>query len=187
MTGTSRNRWRRRTAIALSLSLALLLASCDRQAGPNGPTPPPTPPRSTGPIAFVSDRDGTDRVYLANEDGSTVTPLVAGWNRAWAKDGRRIAFSARSDVHVIGVDGSGDRGIAGNGSHPAWSPDGRSIVFTSWSGDSELDLVNPDGSNRRSLYDSGSRAYAPKWSPDGQRILFTINPGYQDWCFGCGP
>ncbi len=174
--------------IALSMVLGLLLISCDRAAGPNGPTPPPPPPapRSTGPIAFVSDRDGTNRIYLANEDGSLVTPLVVGGSPAWAKDGRRIAFSARGpEIRVIGVDGSGDRLIAVGGIYPAWSPDGRSLVFVNWrvGDDSELDVVNVDGSNRRSLYDSDAGSSSPKWSPDGQRILFSIGT-YEDWCFG---
>ena len=56
------------------------------------------------------------RIYLANEDGSLVTPLVVGRSPAWAKDGRRIAFSARGlDIRVIGVDGSSDRVVAGDG------------------------------------------------------------------------
>ena len=105
--------------IALSMVLGLLLISCDRAAGPNGPTPPPPPaPLSTGPIAFVSDRDGTVRIYLANEDGSVVTPLVAGGQPAWARDGRRIAYWTGRNIHVIGVDGSGDRLIAGSGTDP---------------------------------------------------------------------
>ena len=141
----------------------------------------------TGPIAFVSDRDGTDRIYLANEDGSLVTPLVAGRWPAWAPNGRQIAFNGgrSSEIHVIGVDGSGDRVIAVGGQKPAWSPDGRSLVFVNWrvGADSELDVVNVDGSNRRSLYDSDTGSSSPKWSPDGQRILFSIG-SYEDWCFG---
>ena len=126
------------------------------------------------------------RIYLANEDGSLVTPLVVGGSPAWAKDGRRIAFSARGpDIRVIGVDGSGDRVIAANGLDPSWSPDGQSLVFVSWRGDTALELVNPDGSNRRSLLDSvGSGVWDPKWSPDGQRVVFYISDGYYDWCFG---
>jgi Tol biopolymer transport system component len=133
----------------------------------------------------VSNRDGTNRIYLANEDGSAVTPLVAGSSPAWASDGRQIAFAVGEFIHVIDVDGSGDRVIAGSGQEPAWSPDGRTLVFASLSVDSGLELVNPDGSNRRSLFDIGAYfSFSPKWSPDGRRILFSINNGYYDWCFG---
>jgi Tol biopolymer transport system component len=189
MTGTSQNRRRRQTAVAVSSVLGfLLLVSCDKRAlplPPTGPDPVVLPPRSTGPIAFVSDRDGTDRIYLANEDGSAVTPLVAGRSPAWAKDGRRIAFTAAGlFIHVIGVDGTGDRLIADRGSEPAWSPDGRSLVFVSWRDGSEIDVVNPDGSDRRSVFDSGGDgSHGPRWSPDGQRIVFHIGT-YRDWCFG---
>jgi Tol biopolymer transport system component len=183
MTGTCRNRWRRQI-VALPV-LGLLLVSCNERALPTQPTGPgPQGQRSTGPIAFVSDRDGTDKIYLANEDGSVVTPLVVGSQPAWAKDGRQIAFSAGLNIHVIGVDGSGDRVIAGRGSEPAWSPDGRSLVFDNWGPGSEIDVVTVDGSNRRAVFDSGGHgSYSPKWSPDGQRILFSIGT-YVDWCFG---
>ena len=58
-------------------------------------------------------------------------------------------------------------------------------MFVSWRGGLALELVNPDGSNRRSLLDSvGSGVWDPKWSPDGQRVVFYISDGYYDWCFG---
>ena len=160
----------------LIAAAGLLLVSCDKASTPTSPLAP-RPPTSTGPIAFVSDRDGTDRIYLANEDGSLVTPLVAGGAPAWARDGRQIAFTARGfGIRVIGVDGSGDRFVADRGSTPAWSPDGRSLVFTNWreGDDSDLDVVNLDGSNRRSLFNSDFGSGSPKWSPDGQRILFCV-------------
>jgi Tol biopolymer transport system component len=176
MTGTSQNRWGRRAAVAGSAVLGLLLlVSCDKRALPTQPTGPgPQGQRSTGPIAFVSDRDGTMRIYLANEDGSLVTPLVAGVSPAWARDGRRLAFTAgTSDLHVIGVDGTGDRVITDSGLQPSWSPDGRALVFLSRR-DFDIAVVNVDGSNRRTLIDSdGLGSFEPTWSPDGQRIVFS--------------
>ena len=143
---------------------------------------------STGPIAFVSDRDGTDRIYLANEDGSLVTPLVAGGSPAWAKDGRQIAFSARgSDIRVIGVDGSGDRVIAVSGLDPAWSPDGQSLVFVNWRAGDDSALERRERRRLEPAFPArqrGSGVWSPKWSPDGQRVLFYISDGYYDWCFG---
>ncbi len=53
-----------------------------------------------------------------------------------------------------------------------WSPDGRSIAFTSKrSGRSEVYVANADGSNVRRLIDAGSdRTLNPAWSPDGRFI-----------------
>lgn len=190
MTGGWLNRLRRRTPVALSVGLGLLLISCDGRTPPNGPSPPPPPPpppaeqRSRGPLAFVSNRDGPEKIYLANEDGSAATPLAAGMAPAWAKDGRQIAFSAGPDIHVIGVDGSGERVIA-RGAYPSWSPDGRSCVFLAYySGPSRIELMNVDGSNRRLLFDAGGYGWVPKWSPDGQKILVVMGGGFLDNCFG---
>ena len=182
------------------VATGLLLVSCDNvptqpDNRPPSPAPGPTVQRSTGPIAFVSDRDGTEWIYLANEDGSVVTPLVAtmvpqpnGLSAvsslpAWSKDGRQIAYSTGRDIRVIGVDGSGDRVIA-RGGDPAWSPDGRTLVFRGFSSGTRLELVNVDGSNRRTLFDDGGYASTPKWSPDGQRILYVMDAGYVETCFG---
>ena len=195
MTATSLDQWRRQTALALSAVLGLLVVSCDERALPTQPTGSTSGSqgqRSTGPIAFVSDRDGAEWIYLANEDGSMVTPLVATKTvsrfvlsmPAWAKDGRQIAYSTGRDIRVIGVDGSGDRVIA-RGMYPAWSPDGRTLVFRGYSSSgTRLELVNVDGSNLRTLLDDGGLASYPKWSLDGQKILYVMDAGYVETCFG---
>ena len=56
---------------------------------------------------------------------------------------------------------------------PAWSPDGRRIVFSSTrDGDPEVYVMNADGSEPRRLTTTPGRDAHPSWSPDGRTIAF---------------
>jgi Tol biopolymer transport system component len=131
-------------------------------------------------------------------------PLPAeGWqvHPDWSPDGTRLAFAADDagdpagsgtagkgtrDLWVADADGTGAERLLDctdqctQTDHPAWSPDGRTLAFTTW------DLV--DGTNvhgRLALFDLATRtirailtveddrdAFAwPRWSPDGRRIV----------------
>jgi TolB protein len=164
----------RRPMGSLIVVLGLVLVSCKGKEpiGPGPTTLEPPVPKSTGPIAFVSDRDGTEQIYLANEDGSLITPLTAGSYPAWSRDGQRLAFSRAREIYVINVDGSGLRRVV-SGYEPAWSPDGQMLVFrgaTRWG----IDVVDVNGSNHRALHDHDFGALSPAWSPDGRRIAFAV-------------
>jgi hypothetical protein len=99
-------------------------------------------------IVFVSDRSGTLRLFTMDASGAHQTALTTGsqtWvpERAptWSPDGSQIAFtSTRSGIsQVFVMPASGGEAVqltheAGGAFDPAWSADGRKIVFVSATG-----------------------------------------------------
>jgi Tol biopolymer transport system component len=147
-------------------------------------------------IAFASNRSGLFRIYVMDARGGglrLVGPRRSGgggsYTPAWSPDGRRLAFSSsattpnNAEIYIVNADGSGLRRLTytqgdvdtlGDDSWPAWSPDGRRIVFSSnRTGEGELWIMNADGSGQTRLAGLPHRDdWAPAWSPDGTRIAF---------------
>jgi Tol biopolymer transport system component len=86
-------------------------------------------------------------------------------------------YSAFSELHRIGVDGTGDETLTDIerefGSHQ-WSPDGNRLAVTYYplagEGTAPLYTMNADGSDQREL--QRDSVYRPRWSPDGSRLVF---------------
>jgi uncharacterized protein YraI len=88
----------------------------------------------------------------------------------------KIVFqrSSGGDIMVINPDGTGLRRLT-SGIDPVLSPDGQTVAFTRWEGESgSLWLIGVDGSNERQVLGFIKQAKGPDWSPDGTQIVLNF-------------
>ncbi|KPA15509.1 translocation protein TolB, partial [Candidatus Magnetomorum sp. HK-1] len=87
-------------------------------------------------IAFVSDRDGTYRIYVIKSDGSGLMPLTQevdpNAHPSWSPDASQLVYIKHNNLYVIQTDGFNETMLTSHGfekkSHPVWSHDGTRIA-----------------------------------------------------------
>lgn len=180
-------------ALASSLlAVGLLISTCSGEEKEVFTAEP------SGTIAFTTDRDGNDDIYVMNGDGSeqvNITNTEAGDSEPWwSPDGSRLAFSSfrtgppnlftmnadGSDVKQLTDDPAVDGGIR-------WSPDGSRIAFYSFRQQSAglLWVMNADGSDPEPVLEDQvpdpktacAGGFPGGWFPDGERILYRGSEG----------
>ncbi len=135
-----------------------------------------------GELVVISADGAEQQTIAAKSKMEIYSPPVE-----WSPDGRKIVWESgdRSDDVLAGINAIDlDTGelveLAPGypGSMPAWSPDGLSIAFVSYKDDksSETDIyiMDADGSNVRLLAHKDGIDLSPKWSPDGSRIVWWV-------------
>ncbi|GAC1619577.1 MAG: amidohydrolase family protein [Candidatus Acidiferrum sp.] len=94
---------------------------------------------------------------------------------AESPDGKKLVLSALTHLYTVDLpDGKPQRLLGGNGREfqPAWSPDGKSIAYVTWSNEGgQLWKVSASGGTPKQLSKSASVYSNPAWSPDGTRIV----------------
>jgi Tol biopolymer transport system component len=146
-------------------------------------------------IAFNATWNGPPDLYILdvfNHDIKRLTKNIpSSSNTSWSPDGREIVFSSEYDngagIFVISVDCSDSfercatrltpKGNTDWYSAPAWSPDGKHIAFVSLNANSQANtdiyIMNSDGSHPRRLTQNDSNDDDPSWSPDSRHIVYT--------------
>ena len=98
---------------------------------------------------------------------------------ALAPNGKRTLFSARGDIFSVPSENGATRNLTGtpgaDEDHPAWSPDGRTVAYTTdVTGGQQIAIRPAEGGAETILthFDKGY-FYGPQFSPDGKTLAFT--------------
>ncbi len=145
----------------------------------------------TRQLAYVTDRNGPDEIWL--------TAFEQGWDRplitprsfpdgeampidapAFSPDGRLVAFDRGARIWLVSVTGGVPIQLGAYGSMdlaPTWSPDGNWIAFHS--PDRGLMKVRVGGQDPAVLLHQDTRLTdcAPQWSPKGDVIAYCTDNG----------
>jgi TolB protein len=148
-------------------------------------------------LTFNSDRDGermagtienrgAKEIYIADYDGENQRRVTTGFslniNSTWSPDGRSIVYTSYirglPNIFVSHIyQGTRDELTknAGNNFLPVFSPDGTRIAFISnrdQAGNTEVYVMNVDGSNVQRLTNNPAADTTPTWNPQGTQIAF---------------
>ena len=155
-------------------------------------TPEPVP---SGWIAFRTNRNGPEEIYLMSEDGTEQKPAPASVAMRYEEltkadtqlpDGTRelraLTADGRTDANIYSVDLNGGgqtmvTNLTGDEYDAVYSPTGDCIAFVSnQTGNDEIWTANPDGSDAYQVtWNEWEWDKRPSFSPDGSKIVFYSN------------
>lgn len=155
-------------------------------------------------LAFPYDNSGQFDIFIMRIPGSLKDArrlFSAGfpaWKVAWSPDGLHLAVvveagGADYGTFIVSLDGGetvriGDENGPIDAGQPHWSPDGKSLAFSS----------DAHGFNNVAIYElatgeitwltdgNGEKQY-PAWSPDGRLLAYVFNHGTVSWLAVQGP
>jgi len=147
-------------------------------------------PGKNGSIAFVGNKRGDQAIYVRSGGrtrGFLREGLVA--DPVFSPQGRRIALTRElpeigRGIWILNTDGSGARQLTAPelvGSHPTWSPGGRSIAYSAGPhGARTIHLVGADGNRDRLLTAGPADQHDPAWSRGNTIAFVQTNPSGED-------
>jgi Tol biopolymer transport system component len=139
------------------------------------------------------EQDRQSRLYLFTGAGEepfieiqTHGSPIIGRTPAYLPDGKIVyqgCVESMCGLYLIGEDGANPRQLTAfkDDTAPAVSPDGERIAYMSMlSGYWQINVINADGTERRSLTDDWYWNGLPTWSADGKYIVF-VSTRDENW------
>jgi Tol biopolymer transport system component len=136
-------------------------------------------------LAFQSNRDGNNEIYISSSDGKHQVRLthnsLSDTAPTWSPYGDELAFTrtladGNSEVFTMNIQGQNQVNITNSPAKdyaPSWSPDGTKILFTSFGREENQEVpwlytVQSHGGSAI-LWGRGEQG---SWSPDGKFIVY---------------
>jgi Tol biopolymer transport system component len=150
-------------------------------------------------VAFTQGASGSRNLWSVRKDGSALTPLSSAQgfsDVAWSADGTKLVYARRgttTDVYVANFDFAANAisdevcltcGSGRNNFEPAWSPDGKHIIFVKASATEPkgaLWRMNADGTNQQQLTGEQWWIADVRWSPDGAQVAYDYASARDGW------
>ena len=134
----------------------------------------------SGKIAFISDRGGSNNVWIKDINSGSLTQATNSDNVSDAKlspDGTRLAYFETQILYIVD--------LANGNSNPllvddntdwysiGWSPDGNRILFVSYAiGNGNVFIYDLNRTARTQITDTVNGIDYVMWSPNGNSIVF---------------
>ena len=140
----------------------------------------PTFNPSGSQLAFVSDKDGSPRIYVIptsvtkqRADATLITKKNSESScPSWSPDGTKLAYSAKTkgvrQIWIYDFNAGEERQLTdgpGNKENPCWASDSLHLVFNSTdASSSEIFLVNLNQPDAVKITSGGGKKHYPTWS-----------------------
>ena len=149
---------------------------------------PPTLSGKAERIAFMGPfgQSSTLQAYVVNIDGTGLTALSEelgeGYFPSLSSDGNQVLFVSNTsidpEIYLFDIPTTQLSNLSnqpGFDNQPLWSPDSKQIAFLSDrdGGDTDIWVMNADGSSPRRLAKNPGEESMGGWSPDGKKLVYS--------------